>query len=81
MRFWDMRLNLNIVDFGEIDADLVDLQCFPEMVYGYYLACHPEPLLLELAIIDDGYLLTPVQFRKCVLYLLIHRLPQHQSQL
>lgn len=61
--FWDMRLNLNVVDFGKIDADLIDLQCLPEMVYGYNLARHPEPLLLKSTIIDDGYLLPLAQFR------------------
>ena len=43
-----VQLYLNIVDFGEFNADLVDLQCLPEMVDGYYRACHPEPLLLKL---------------------------------
>ena len=40
------------MDFGEVNADFVDLQCFPEMIYGYDRACDTEPLFLEFAIVD-----------------------------
>ena len=63
---------MNIVDFGKVDTDLVDLQCFPEMIYGHNLTCDTEALVFKFAIIDDCYLLPSAQCCKGILNLLIH---------
>ena len=56
------RPQIDYMYLDKVNCHIISLWYLPDMVKCYYLACNPAPLLLKLAIIEDGYLLPSVNY-------------------